>query len=152
MRPRLRNGLIVAAVVGVVLAAWIANARYSNGVEKRVFIDAGTNADGTMFYRCVTAQSTTGICTPGNQTTLTVDARDRLTLTVRSLDGPGRTHDFRLEGWPYAPPYPWVEMELEERTQEQTFTAWKAGSWKFICELEGHEGRGMWGTLVVKRT
>lgn len=149
-----RTALIaVLALVGlyIVYAAFVA---VPTGDDVEVYIEAGTHDDGSMFYRCDLNRTTPGACDPAgdgspDHALITVDGRDRVTLTVRSLDGGDRAHDFKLNGWAYFLPPARVEMELHEPTQSTTFTAWKSGQFHIWCELPGHEEAGMWATLQV---
>lgn len=150
LRPWQRRSILAVGVVVLLYLAYMLNARWSNGHGADVTLELGTNSDGSMFLRCVSSESSSGVCTgPAEHATFTVHARDRVHLTVRSLDGGGRTHDFKVEGWPYAPLYPWVELELHSQEESATFTAWKSGTYHVLCELPGHEAAGMWGTFVV---
>jgi|GEM_PF-2672855 len=145
-----RTTILAVGVLFVVYLVYMANARWSNGTDVKAYVEAGTNPDGSMYFRCVSVQSDADVCGgPANQSTLTVGPRDRVHITVHSFDGGNRAHDFKMTGWAYAPPYPWVESELKHETETETFTAWKSGTFKFFCELPGHEAAGMWGTLVV---
>lgn len=151
MKPWVRNALIVAGVLLVAYGAYAAYVTVDNGTEKHVTILAGVQGDGKMFYHCVGDESTPGICNDADgHATITVNKRDRLTFTVRTDDGRKHSHDFRLMGAPY---FLWpagIEMELETPSQTGSFTAYKTGEYRIVCELKGHEEAGMWGTLVVK--
>lgn len=140
-----------AAILVLLLAGgYVANASIATGAAKRVTVVAGADPDGTMYFRCLPEESTPGVCDPARPGRITVDRRDRVTLTVRTDDGRPHSHDFRVEGFAYGPPFPWIEMELREPSEATTFTAWKAGEFRFVCELRGHEAAGMWGVLVVR--
>lgn len=103
-----------------------------------------------MYFRCDVANSSAGTCDDeAGHATITVNKRDRLTIRVATDDGRRHSHDFKLEGVAYALWPAGIEMELEKPAEERTFTAWSIGSYRFVCELPGHEERGMWGVLRV---
>ncbi|MEA3135932.1 MAG: hypothetical protein QOJ26_973 [Thermoplasmata archaeon] len=145
------------AVAGILVlyGVFLAVALPSNGTKVHAYLEAGTLSDGSMYFRCDTAQSTPGACDPagtdGNpdQAKLTVHKRDRLTITVHSADGGGRAHDFKMDGMGYFLPPERMEMEMHKDTQSKTITAWMSGTFHIKCEIPGHEGKGMWATLVV---
>lgn len=149
MRASYRIVLMVVVVLAVLGGGWTAFASYSNGTRVEATVEAGTEPDGSMFFRCVEAESSAGVCDPADPKRVVVHERDRVHLTVRSLDKGRHVHDFFVDSLAYGPPYPWVELELEDATESTTFTAWKAGEFRFECELAGHAAKGMWGTLVV---
>lgn len=146
-----RRTVIGVAAVVVAYGGYMVFARWSNGTDTDVFVEAGTNPDGSMYFHCDPTRSSLNVCSgPSNHSTVTVGHRDRVHLTVHSNDGGGRAHDFKVTGWAYAFPYPWVELELHQETETETFTTWKSGTFMFFCELPGHEQAGMWGALVVQ--
>lgn len=141
--------MIAVGVLAALYLLYAAFVRFDNGRDVHVHILAGQDG-GAMHFRCDAALSTPGTCSGGDQATVRVHKRDRVTFTVVSEQGPGRTHDFRLQGGPYLVWPSGIEMEIEDGRQEGSFTAWSTGTYRFICELSGHEGAGMWGTLVVE--
>jgi plastocyanin len=138
----------VAALLAVYLL-YAVFVRVDNGTHVRVGILAGQDGSGRMYYRCDVTNSTAGACTGADQAVVHVHKRDRVTFTVVSEQGPGRTHDFKLLGGAYLLWPSGVEMEIENGRQSRSFTAWAGGEYRFICELPGHEDAGMWGTLIV---
>lgn len=151
MRPPLRRVLFALAVVAVLYAAFAAFVTWPQAGAKTATIVAGTAEDGTMYYRCVAAESTAGVCREAQPARVVVGKRDRLTFRVRTDDGKRRSHDFLLEGGAaYLLPPARVETELEKPEETVSFTAWKAGEYRFICELPGHARAGMVGTLAVE--
>jgi uncharacterized cupredoxin-like copper-binding protein len=153
MRRWLIVTLAVLAGLLVLYAAYAVFVSYDNGTKVAVTIHAGayTSGDhaGKMYYHCTDA-SGGAVVDGADQCTVTVHKRDKVTFTVISDDGAGRTHDFRLEGAPYFLYPAGIEMEIQDaNNQSGTFTAWATGDYKFICELSGHEDAGMWGTLHV---
>jgi uncharacterized cupredoxin-like copper-binding protein len=151
MTPRTRKILATSILTLVVAyASHIALVTIPHGgPTKRASIVAGVDPDGTMYFRCDVANSTAGTCDDeAGHATVRVAKRDRLTIEVRTDDGRRHGHDFKLEGFAYAIWPAGIEMELESR-EAKTFTAWRAGTYRFVCELAGHEDRGMWGELVV---
>jgi hypothetical protein len=145
------------AVAGVLLlyGVFLAVVLPSNGTTVHVTMEAGTNVSGSMFFRCDPTASDAGACSAtgasGNpdQAKITLHKRDRLALTVRSLDGGGRAHDVKMEGIAYFLPPARMEMELQKPSQSKTVTMWMGGTFHVKCELPGHEGKGMWATIVV---
>lgn len=151
------RGAFVFTLAGllVLYGVFVTVALPSNGTTDHVYLEAGTNEDGSMFYRCVVAKSTPGVCDEsgdGNpdHARMHVHARDRVEFTVHSLDGGDRAHDFKMEGWSYFLPPARLEMELHHVEESKTITAWHTGTYHIKCELPGHEARGMWGTLIVE--
>lgn len=144
-----RGVWIGLGVVVVLYAAYAAAATLSNGTTKRVSIVAGV--DGSrMFFQCDAANSTEGACVDvDGHAQIRVQKRDRVHVHVASADGKSHMHDFRLQGAPYLVWPAGLEMELEEGAEDGTFTAYATGTYRFICELPGHDEAGMWGTLVV---
>lgn len=142
--------IITAAALVLIYGLYAVLVSYSNGNDVHVTIHAGVDgSSGKMYYKCTAITGDGASCDDSQQTTVTVHKRDRVTFDVISDDGPGRTHDFKLQGgaywlWPAG-----VEMEIQNGEQSGTFTAWSAGSYTFICELSGHEAAGMSGTLIV---
>jgi hypothetical protein len=153
--PWQRYTTIGVAVLLVLYGVFLAVVLPSSGTTVHVTMDAGTNPDGSMYFRCDIGASDTDACSPtgssGNldQAKITVHKRDKLQLTVRSLDGGGRAHDVKMEGIAYFLPPARMEMELQHPVQTKTVTMWMAGTFHVRCELPGHEGRGMWATVVV---
>jgi uncharacterized cupredoxin-like copper-binding protein len=153
MRRWLIVTLAVLAGLLVVYAAYAAFVAYDNGTHVNVTIHAGAYTSGAksgqMYYHCSDA-SGGAVVDNADQCSITVHRRDKVTFTVISDDGPGRTHDFKLQGAPYFLYPAGIEMEIEAtNSQTGTFTAWATGDYKFVCELAGHEAAGMWGTLHV---
>jgi len=148
MRRWLVITLAVLAGLLVIYAAFAAFVSYDNGTHVTVTIHAGAHPDGKMYYRCSNSDPADAVDS-SDQCTVTVHKRDKVTFNVISDDGPGRTHDFKLLGGPYALYPAGIEMEIEDGQQTGTFVAWSTGDYKFICELAGHEDAGMWGTLHV---
>ena len=155
-QPWQRTTTLVVAALLVLYGIFLAVVLPSDGTTVHVTMDAGTNPDGSMFFRCDAGGSDSGICDPlgsnGNpdQAKITVHKRDRLALTVRSLDGGGRAHDVKMEGIAYFMPPARMEMELQHPIQTKTVTMWSSGTFHVRCELPGHEGKGMWATVVVE--
>jgi uncharacterized cupredoxin-like copper-binding protein len=54
-----------------------------------------------------------------------------------------------MDGMAYFMPPERMEMEMHKDTQSRTITAWMSGTFHIKCEIPGHEGKGMWATLVV---
>lgn len=148
MKPWLKWTLIVVVAVLVLYGALVAYAEVSNGTDVNVKLQVGTQ-NGKMYMRCDAAASTPGVCTGGDQTTVTVHKRDRVHLSIHNDDSGDHTHDFNIEGWQYAFPPVSPEMELHEPDQSWTFTAWSAGEYHMLCELPNHDGLGMRGTFKV---
>lgn len=148
MAPRTRWALAALALL-LLGGSYVANASVATGERVRATVVAGTSPDGSMYFRCVQEESTPGVCSAEDPRRLTVGHRDRVALTVRTDDGRRHSHDLRVEGFAYGPPFPWVELELEKPSETKTFTAWRTGEFRFVCELAGHEEAGMWGVLVV---
>ena len=152
MTPRTRK-ILAASILTFVVAysGYIALVTIPNGgPAKHASIIAGVDPDGAMYFRCDEANSTTGTCQDeAGRATVRVAKRDRLTIEVRTDDGRRHSHDFKLEGIAYALWPAGIEMELESPSEAKTFTAWRVGTYRFVCELAGHEDRGMWGTLIV---
>jgi plastocyanin len=145
--------LVVIIALGVIYGGFVAFASNSNGTDVTVVLDLGTNHDPgaatSMYLRCDGANSTAGVCSGGDQATVTVHQRDRIHLTIHNDDGGDHTHDFNVQGWQYALPPISPEMELHTQDQSWTFTAWASGSFKMLCEVPGHDAAGMHGLLVV---
>lgn len=150
MRAWLRRLLVAVLVVAVLYGAYAAFVSWSNGADKTIVVVAGVAQDGSMFFRCVAQESTRGTCDPAAPSRFTVESRDRVTFRVRTDDGRPHSHDFRLLGLPYLVPPAGIEMELYASEESKSFTAWKSGEFRIVCELRGHEAAGMWGTLVVR--
>lgn len=153
MRRWLMVTLIAVASLLLVYAAYSLFVSYGNGDKVAVTIHAGVHTDGAnagkMYYRCSSA-SPAGVADNSDQCTITVHKRDKVTLTVISDDGAGRSHDFKLQGAPYFLYPAGIEMEIQDsNSQTGTFTAWATGDYKFVCEISGHEAAGMFGTLHV---
>src|SRR5581483_375589 len=121
MKPWLKWTLIAVVGILVLYGAFVAFAEYSTGANVKVTFQLGHNPDGSMFLKCDQAATTPGVCAPGDQAVVTVHQRDRVTFALVNLDGPGRTHDFKLEGWQYAAPPISPEMELEQAQESWTF-------------------------------
>jgi plastocyanin len=145
--------ILVVIVLAVLYGGLVAFAENSNGTDVTVVLDLGTNAPGSgatsMYMKCDAARSTPGVCSGGDQATVTVHQRDRIHLTIHNADGGDHSHDFNVQGWQYAFPPISPEMELHSADESWTFTAWASGSFKMLCEVPGHDGDGMHGTLVV---
>ncbi|MEA3143869.1 MAG: Copper binding protein plastocyanin/azurin family [Thermoplasmata archaeon] len=152
MRRWLIVSLCVLAGLLMVYAAYALFVSYDNGTHVRATIHAGQYLDGPkkgqMYYHCSDV-SGGAVKDDGDQCSLTVHKRDKVTLTIISDDGGDRTHDFRLQGWQYFLYPAGAEMELHSGSQSATFTAWATGDYPFICELAGHKDAGMRGTLHV---
>ncbi|MHB8587139.1 MAG: cupredoxin domain-containing protein [Thermoplasmatota archaeon] len=142
--------LIVVGAIVVLFVGYDLFTTQSNGTNDYVTIHVGTAPNGafTMYMRCTNATGG-ATCDSSNQTTITVHARDRVTLDVIDDDGAGHVHDFNIQGTPYSfyPNSP--EMELQQAEQSTTITAWATGSYHILCELAGHDQAGMHGTFVV---
>lgn len=152
MRRWLVVTLSVLAGLLLLYAAYSVFVSYDNGTHDAVTIHAGAYTSGAkagkMYYHC--SDSSGGAAVDNaDQCTVTVHKRDKVTFTVISDDGSGRTHDFKLQGAPYFLYPAGIEMEIQNGSQSSTFTAWATGDYKFVCELPGHEDAGMWGTLHV---
>jgi hypothetical protein len=146
--------IIVVASLLMVYAAYSLFVSYDNGTKVAVTIHAGEyqsgEKKGKMYYHCTQIAGAGATKDDADQCTLTVHKRDKVTLTVISDDGAGRTHDFRLQGGPYWLYPAGIEMEIKDsNSQSGTFTAWATGTYTFICELPGHQDAGMSGTLKV---
>jgi plastocyanin len=149
MRRWLLITLIALAGLVFVYGAYAAFVSYDNGTHVRVTIHAGAHPDGSMYYRCSNADPVAAVDS-SDHCTVTVHKRDKVSFTVISDDGAGRTHDFRLQGGAYWLYPAGIEMEIQDtNSQTGTFTAWATGDYRFICELSGHEAAGMFGTLHV---
>lgn len=149
MQPWLKWTLVAVAVIVVLYGGLVAFAESSNGTNVNVTLDLGTSG-GKMYMRCDVAKSTPGVCTGGDQATVTVHKRDRVHLSIHNDQGGDHSHDFNIRGWQYAFPPVSPEMELHQADQSWTFTAWATGSFHMLCELPGHDAAGMNGTLVVE--
>ncbi len=155
-RPWQRYTAITVASLLVLYGVFLAIALPSNGKAVDVYLTLGTNPDGSMFIRCDAQRSDAGACDPAgthgdpDQARILVHKRDRVTMHVESLDGGGRAHDFKMDGMAYLVPPARMEMEMHHRMQSRTITAWMAGTYHLKCEIAGHEGAGMWATLVVQ--
>jgi uncharacterized cupredoxin-like copper-binding protein len=145
--------LSIVAVLALLYSGYAIFVSYDNGTHVNVTIHAGAYKSGEkagkMYYHCTGISGAGASCDGADQTTVNVHKRDKVTFTVISDDGPGSTHDFKLEGLAYSIYPAGVEMELEDGNQAGTFTAWAGGDYEFICELSGHEDAGMHGTLHV---
>lgn len=150
MKAWLKWLIIIVVAGGVLYGAAVAYAEYSNGTNVNVTFRLGHNADGTMYLKCDQSATTAGVCADGDQATVTVHKRDRVTFNLVNDDGAGHTHDFKLLGWQYTWPPISPEMELQSAKESWTFTAWAAGSYRIVCELPGHDTAGMHATFVVK--
>lgn len=150
MKPWLKRALLVVGVVAILYGAFIGFASYSTGDKVDVTFHLGTMPGGAMYLRCSEIRGGSATCTPGDQTTVTVGKRDRVTFHIVNDDGGDHTHDFKLEGWQYALPPISPESELHKTTQSWTFTAWAPGEFRLWCELRGHAAAGMEGSFVVK--
>ncbi|MFO1535943.1 MAG: hypothetical protein ABR586_09780 [Thermoplasmatota archaeon] len=153
MRRWLTVSLSILAGLLVVYAAYAFFVSHDNGDRVNVTIHAGVHKDGAkagkMYYQCTSLSGPGASKDDTDQCTVTVHKRDKVTFTVISDDGPGRTHDFKLLGAPYLLYPAGIEMEIEDGSQSGTFVAWATGDYTFICEFAGHEDAGMWGTLRV---
>lgn len=154
------KGAVIWSAAGLVVlyGLYAAFVSYDNGtdvdlhVEVGTYTDSGTHGGASMYLRCASG-STPSVCSPGDST-FRVHKRDRIHLTVTNLDGGDHTHDIRLTGGAY-----WLwpagfEDELNgcassKPCAETTFVAYSTGSFRIVCELTGHDGAGMNGTLVV---
>ncbi|HUR24905.1 MAG TPA: hypothetical protein VM327_02695 [Candidatus Thermoplasmatota archaeon] len=153
-KPWQRYTTFAVAGILVMYGIFLAVSLPSNGTDVHVYIEAGTTGN-SMYFSCDLNRSTPGACDPAgdgnpNQAKILVHKRDRLTITVHSADGGDRAHDFKMEGMAYFLPPERMEMEMNKDTQSKTITAWKAGTFHIKCEVRGHEGKGMWATLVVR--
>lgn len=148
MRPWWKRTLLAVAVLAVLYGGLVAYETFPSRGETHAVVHLG-HVGSAMYLRCDADASTAGVCSGGDQATITVPERSRLALSVVNDDGGGRTHDLRVEGWQYVLPPVRPEMEMQEPTQSHTFTAWAAGDFHILCELGGHEAAGMWGTLRV---
>lgn len=148
MKPAARNLLIALGVVVAIALLYTGYTTYSTR-DVSATIEVGTNPDGSMYLRCASA-SGGAECSGGDQGTLTVAKRDRVHLTIVNKDGGDHTHDFNIQGWQYFfwPNTP--EQELHAQTETASFTAWSAGSYHILCEISGHDAKGMRGTLLVQ--
>lgn len=153
MRRWLVVTLVVLTSLLVLYAAYAFYVSHDNGTKVNVTIHAGVHQSGAkagkMYYHCTDISGAGASRDESDQCTVTVHKGDKVTFTVVSDDGPGRTHDFRLLGAPYFLYPAGIEMEIEEGRQSGTFVAYATGDYTFICELAGHEDAGMWGTLRV---
>ena len=150
MKPWLRWLLIAVAVLVVVYGAFAAFTSYSNGTKVHASIHVGRLDTGAMYLRCDEGASTPGVCSGGDQSTVTVKSRDRLTFDIYDDQGGGHRHDFNVPGWQY---FIWPnspETELNAAHETVTITTWASGSFNMICEISGHNAAGMHGKLVVK--
>lgn len=147
-RTRILFGL---AILFLAYAGYATAVSVPNGeLTKHVSIVAGTDPDGTMYFHCDVVNSTEGACIDEEgHAQIRAHVRDRLQVRVSTDDGRKHSHDFKLEGAPYALWPAGIEMELNKPTETKSFTAWREGTYRFVCELQGHERAGMWGSLVV---
>ena len=150
MKAWLKWTIVAVVAVVVLYGALVAFAEYNNGTNVTVALKLGTKSGGAMYMKCDNAASTPGVCNDsGDQATVTVHARDRITLKIHNDDPGDHSHDFNIQGWQYAFPPVSPEMELHDADQSWTFTAWATGSYHMLCELPDHDNLGMRGTLVV---
>lgn len=133
---------------GIVPATAYVSIPNGNGTRS-VAVLAGTASDGSMFFTCDPASPSDACADVDGHATIHADVRDRLHVTVRTDDGRSHSHDFKLEGGAYALWPAGIEMELKRPSETRSFTAYAAGTYRFVCEIPGHEARGMWGALVV---
>jgi hypothetical protein len=156
MQRWLKWTLIVVVIVVVAYGGLVAYAEVSNGNAVNVTFHLGTLSSGKMYMRCDAAATTPnepattpGVCSGGDQPTVTVHARDRVTFFLVNDDGGDHTHDFNLQGAAYSFPPVSPEMELHGSTESWTFTAYATGSYHVLCELPHHDELGMHATFVV---
>jgi hypothetical protein len=158
MQPWLKWTLVVVVALAVLYGGLVAFAEVSNGTHDDVTLHLGTDAaTGKMYMRCDAAPTTPGevpttpgVCSGGDQPTITVHQRDRVTIHLVNDDKGDHTHDFNLQGLPYAFPPVSPEMELHQDVESWTFTAYASGSYHLLCELPNHDGLGMHATFVVE--
>jgi hypothetical protein len=153
-KPWQRYATVTVAALLLLYGVFLAVALPSSG-KVDVYLDLGTNPDGSMYIRCDAARSDAGACDPAgdgspDHARILVHKRDRVTMHVTSVDGGGRAHDFKMDGMPYLLPPARMEMEMHHRSQSKAITAWMAGEYHIKCELKGHAAAGMWATLVVQ--
>lgn len=149
MQLWLKRTLLVVVVIVVLYGGLVAYAEVSNGTPVNVTFHLGTLGGGKMYMRCDDAATTPGVCSGGDQPTVTVHKRDRVTFHLVNDDGGDHTHDFNLQGLAYAFPPVSPEMELHQTAESWTFTAYAAGSYHVLCELPGHDEAGMHATFKV---
>jgi hypothetical protein len=149
--PSPRRTIVTLVIAFALLyGAYAAFVSYHNGTRVTASIVAGTSSDGAMYYHCDAGNSTPGACVDvDGHAQIRAALRDRVDVRVSTDDGRRHSHDFRLMGTPYMLWPAGIEMELEKPSEQKSFTAWRAGEYRIVCELPGHEERGMWGTLAV---
>jgi cytochrome c oxidase subunit 2 len=69
---------------------------------------------------------------------------DSVTIIFTNIDSDD-DHDFILEGYNLK-----TEVIKPHQTGKIQLTADKAGTFQFLCNVEGHSERGMRGSLIVK--
>jgi len=155
------TGIAIYAILGlfVLYGAYALFVTWSSGTDVTMEVRVGTNPDGTMFLHCGAASSP-GVCDPNDphpeQATFHVPARAHVHVLVVNQDGGDHTHDIRLLGGAY-----WLwpagfENELDNCAggsapcADTGFTAYATGEYRIICEIAGHDDRGMHGTLSVE--
>lgn len=120
---RVRRAL--ALLLGLLALAPLAPAQSPRVVD----IEAGSNADGSMYLRPDRVEARLG-----EALTLRVKNPDRIFHDVALLDYDGED----------------IEIEVPAgRTVERSFTANVAGEFRLVCEVTGHKQKGMQGVLVV---
>lgn len=148
MKGWLRNLLIVVAVLALSVGAYAVFTMYSNGNDVNLVLHVGTLDGGAMYLRCTSITGNGASCDQSDQANITVHKRDKLHITIVDDQGGGHRHDFNVRGWQYYwPDTP--ETELNAASESVTFTTWATGEFHILCELPGHDARGMHGTLVV---
>ena len=139
-------------VVAVLLGLYIVYALFvaiPNGHHDNVYLRLGTQGS-TMYMRCADGNADC-VCTsdPDGNAIVHVGTRDRVTFHIHNDDGGDHSHDFRMLGGPY---WLWpahAENELHSADQSVSFTAWKSGTYRLVCELPGHDAAGMHGQIVI---
>lgn len=156
-KPWQRVATIVAAALLGLYVIYAVFVSVPNGHHDNVYLRLGTQGS-SMYLRCDDAggQNAAGLCTSdgsdNGNAVVHVGTRDRVTFHIHNDDFDtqgGHSHDFRLLGGAY---WLWpahAEDELHKADQSVSFTAWKSGTFRIVCELPGHDAAGMHGTLQV---
>jgi plastocyanin len=149
-KPWQRTTTIAVAALLVLYVVYAIFVSIPNGKHDDVYLRLGTQGS-TMYLRCAEGSNPSDACRVGSDgnAEVFVGARDRVTFHIHNDDGGDHTHDFRLEGGAY---WLWpahAEDELHGEDSSVSFTAWKAGTFRLICELKGHDAAGMHAVLHV---
>lgn len=121
-----------AAIILFATLALMTGAPVAAAADKIFDIEAGTNADGSMYLK------------PND---FTVARGDNVTFRVKNVDT--IFHDVAILG------YDGRDIEIEvpaKKAGQATFAATIAGDFRVVCEVSGHKQRGMQGMIHVVET